>query len=297
MLAAMTRHHPCLALFVSLYMTAAIIGPASGQEAPGSVLIEIDQEFTYREPSRIEFNVMEGVELPVLEYIEDMLFAAEIEPFYPGDEGAEAVIHVTLRGRASGGTYMEPTKAYLYTGADLSGEIMIEGQHGEFAAGDFASTIQRPFQITINHGFDDPRNAPFLVAFEQPGGFIEALCYAVAQAWGVEVLLPWVYEHEVPLRYSVVTALGHIGDPVAVPDLIEALYDSHERVRWEAAWSLGRIADPVAIPELIEALNDGSQDVRWFSSWSLRNITGETMGPDYDLWSEWWENREPEAQG
>lgn len=269
---------------------------AQSQDLPQSVLIEVEQVYEYRKPSLVGFITLENYDLPVLEYVEDMMFAADIEPLYRGDEGGEAVIRVSLRGRANGGTYLEPTKAFLYTGADITGDIEITGPGDTLVTAAFSSTIQRPFQLTINLGYEDPFNAPFGTALEQPGGFIQELCYALGMAWGAEAILPSLFEHEPTIRAGAATALGDIGDPVAVPDLLDALYDKENRVRWESAWSLGRIGDARAVPDLIDALRDESPDVRWFSSWSLRALTGEDFGLDHGLWSAWL-SQQPDMQG
>ncbi len=276
----------------------ALITPslAQSQDLPQAVLIDVEQVYEYRKPSQIGFIELEDFELPVLEYVEDMMFAANIDPLYPGDEAGEATIRITVRGRANGGIYMEPTKAYLYTGADITGDIEITGPGDTLVTATFASTIQRPFQLTINLGYEDPFNAPFGTALEQPGGFIEELSYALAIAWGAQAIMPSLFEHEPAIRAGAATALGDIGDPIAVPDLLDALYDEDARVRWESAWSLGRIGDPVAVPELIDALRDESPDVRWFSSWSLRALTGEDFGLDHELWSAWL-SEQPDVQG
>ncbi len=55
-------------------------------------------------------------------------------------------------------------------------------------------------------------------------------------------------------RRNVAIALGNIGDPVAVPELIEALADEEPLVRGHAAWALGRIGTPPAIHALENAL-------------------------------------------
>ena len=283
-------------VFLALATAVALSGIGHAQ-MPEAAVIEIDQTFEYRQPSHIMFIPIENFDLPVLDYVEDMFFAAGIEPMYPEDGDVGSTLHVEIRGRASGGTYLEPSKAYLYTGVDLAGEINITGPDGATASGVFTSTIQRPFQLTLNLGYEDPANAPFMRALEQPAGFIEQLCYAMASAWGVESILPSLLEDEAAIRFATASALGNIGDPIAVPDLIVALVDEHDRVRWESAWSLGRIGDVRAVSDLIEALKDKSQDVRWFASWSLRTITGEDLGTDYDTWLAWWESQEAPAQG
>jgi epoxyqueuosine reductase len=55
-------------------------------------------------------------------------------------------------------------------------------------------------------------------------------------------------------RRNVAVALGNIGDPVAVPGLVEALSDPEPVIRAHAAWSLGRIGTPQARLGLEKAL-------------------------------------------
>lgn len=291
-----------LAATLALWLAATLVfwlaapAPAQAGALPASAAIDIRQTVEYRRPSAIAFLPLEGYELPVLDYVEDILLAAGIEPAPPG-AAADATIAVTLTARASGGLYPDHGMSYLYSGAEIAGEIAIDGPGDAHSAGDFASVIQRPFRLTLNPGYERPANAPFLQAFEQPDGFIESLCLALAAAWGTDAVVPALDEARPAIRYAAAAALGDVGDAAAIPALARALADEHERVRWEAAWALGRIGDMAAVPDLIAALRDGSQDVRWFASWSLRAITGENIGPDYDMWSAWWESREAPAQG
>ncbi|MBZ0315539.1 MAG: HEAT repeat domain-containing protein [Anaerolineae bacterium] len=66
-------------------------------------------------------------------------------------------------------------------------------------------------------------------------------------------------------------ALGNIGTP-AVPRLLESLRDFNEKVRAGAANALGNIKDPVALPNLLEALHDPSPQVRASAAAALGNI-------------------------
>lgn len=54
------------------------------------------------------------------------------------------------------------------------------------------------------------------------------------------------------LRRNAAVALGNIGDPAAVPALIEALHSEPALVRGHAAWALGRIGGPTAAEALVE---------------------------------------------
>ena len=289
-------------VFIILIAVAGLALTPSGSDAspkslPDAVAISIEQEFEYRKASLPEFHLLEDFELPLLDYAEDLLLAADIEPL-EGDMGSEGwELRVSLTGRALGRLYIDRGRSYLYTGADLSGEVAVNGPGANESMRPFSSTIERPFEVLIDHGYEKPENAPFLETLVKPDGFLEALVNVMIDVWGVESVLPALDEPGHEVRFSVVSALGSTGEPSVVTALIEALEDEHERVRWEAAWSLGRIGDATAVPHLIEALQDTSQDVRWFSSWSLRTITGADIGPDYDQWTAWWSSHGGDASG
>ncbi len=57
------------------------------------------------------------------------------------------------------------------------------------------------------------------------------------------------------LLRNVCVALGNIGDPQAVPALIDALHDDEPLIRGHAAWALGRIGGESALNALRDALN------------------------------------------
>jgi len=275
---------------LSLAVTVLIAGATSihAGAPPTVVRIEIEQSYEFRHASTIAYQPIEGLDLPVADLVEDLFFAAGIDTLLEGDEGeADALVRVVVHGRAIGGGYLEPVKAYLYTGARVAGEVVITVPGEPDVTTSFLSESQRPFRITFNLGYEEPANAPFDTTLLEPGGFVRELAAAVALAWGTQVIVPSLYEPDPALRYNVASLLGDIGDAAVVPDLIAALDDENTRVRWEAAWSLGRIGDPRAIPPLIATLGDEAEDVRWFASWSLRTITGEEFGPDRDAWQAW----------
>jgi len=73
------------------------------------------------------------------------------------------------------------------------------------------------------------------------------------------------------VRRSAAEALVKIGTP-AVPPLIQALGDSDWDVRRAAAEALGKLGDPQAIPALIEALGDYRDDVRRAAQQAIQQI-------------------------
>jgi epoxyqueuosine reductase len=80
------------------------------------------------------------------------------------------------------------------------------------------------------------------------------------------------------LLRNVCVALGNIGDPVAIPALIEALGDAEPLVRGHAAWALGQLGGPQAHAALAAALvSDADPSVRAEVQQALAAI-GETSG-------------------
>jgi hypothetical protein len=291
---ALTRQFVRLVAAVSLSASAH----AAAEEAPQMVRVVVDQVYEYREASQITYLPIEGFELPVSDLVEDMLLAAGLEPLLDDDPGEEqATIRIALRGRAIGGTYLEPVRDYLYTGAEIVGDILVERPGATALSLPFASELQRPFRISLNLGYEDPANAPFDAALVLPGGFVRDLAAAVARTWGIDAIVPSLDESDPALRYSVAALLGDLGDTSVVPHLVAALGDDNARVRWEAAWSLGRLGDATAVPDLVDALLDESEDVRWFASWSLRALTGAEIGADHAAWAAWLETTDGDAGG
>jgi HEAT repeat protein len=80
-------------------------------------------------------------------------------------------------------------------------------------------------------------------------------------------------------------ALGKLGDPQAVPALIQALGDSDSAVRAAAAEALGAIGDPQAVPALIQALGDSDCDVRRAAAEALGKLGDPQAVPPLSVWA------------
>jgi HEAT repeat protein len=76
-------------------------------------------------------------------------------------------------------------------------------------------------------------------------------------------------------RLAAVRAAGYLGDPRAVPQLIESLKSTNPKLREEAAESLGNLGPYAApaIPALIEMLDDPSPQLRGEAGEALAKIT------------------------
>jgi hypothetical protein len=71
------------------------------------------------------------------------------------------------------------------------------------------------------------------------------------------------------IRLKARKSLVLLGKPV-VPTLSKTLINSQvKQVRWEAAKTLGTIGDPRAIPSLVNTLNDSDSDIAWLAAEAL----------------------------
>lgn len=73
-------------------------------------------------------------------------------------------------------------------------------------------------------------------------------------------------------RWKGAEALGRIGDPRAVDDLIGTLWDDDSRVRLKAAWALGRIGDQRAYAPLQRLYRMENEEARDIITEALENI-------------------------
>ena len=73
--------------------------------------------------------------------------------------------------------------------------------------------------------------------------------------------------------------LGHLRAKAAYKPAVAALTHTRELVRFRAAQALGRIGNPHAIPKLINALNDEIYDVRYAAEDSLIALGKPSLKP------------------
>ena len=64
------------------------------------------------------------------------------------------------------------------------------------------------------------------------------------------------WDADLDIVYQAIVALGKIGDPMAVPDLIDKFQSLDSSIRLAVAWALGEIGDARAIPTVRELITD-----------------------------------------
>ncbi len=91
------------------------------------------------------------------------------------------------------------------------------------------------------------------------------------QTQKIKTLLAQLDSKDRTTREQARTTLVKLGSP-AVEALGAALNDKHYWIRHEAARALGEIGDPAALPALINALEDEEGEVRWQVGESLSSF-------------------------
>ena len=88
----------------------------------------------------------------------------------------------------------------------------------------------------------------------------------------VPALVEGLDDPEVENQIYTLWALGSIGDNAAVPGILAELRNDDPSVRKVAAYVLGAIKDPRAIHDLQVALNEANKDVQWSAAMALAQM-------------------------
>jgi HEAT repeat protein len=77
------------------------------------------------------------------------------------------------------------------------------------------------------------------------------------------------------VRRYLALALGHVGDPQAVPVLLEALSDDDPETRIYAIWALGSLGDERAVEPLVELVQHDDPGIRKMAVYGLGSLGAE----------------------
>jgi len=94
-------------------------------------------------------------------------------------------------------------------------------------------------------------------------------------------------DEDATLRGGTASALGKIGDPKAIDELIGNLWDIIPFVRWNAADALGAIGDP-AVPRLIGIIDQFGINAPRATARALKIVAGQDFQYNAAAWKRWW---------
>lgn len=171
-----------------------------------------------------------GVRLPFEDVAQRILGYAGVKAVGADSKDYDATLKIEARGKAEGGIYSYPNSkdmfnpsTFYFTGADLSGTILLEAPGTPVYKKTFKGHVPTPFSI-----FGGPRNpsgAPFNEAFSQSGSFKAKILEAIGDLYGINPLAIALKDEDTDLREYAASILGEIKDSHAVEPLIEVLKD------------------------------------------------------------------------
>jgi len=88
----------------------------------------------------------------------------------------------------------------------------------------------------------------------------------------VPALIEGLNDSDAENQMNNLLALGSIGDKSATPSIVKELSNADPSVRKMAAFVLSAIKDPAAIRDLQIALNDSKDEVRWYAAIALAQV-------------------------
>lgn len=94
--------------------------------------------------------------------------------------------------------------------------------------------------------------------------------------------------------YQAINTLAALKAPGAREALRGIAYDRAEkdnRDRWMAIRALGLIGEPSDVPQLIPLVYHGNTNTRWWAQISLVRLTGQNFGSDWTKWGQWWNDQ------
>ncbi len=151
---------------------------------------------------------------------------------------------------------------------------------GEVVAEDDIESVETLVSVVVTDENEDVRSAAIDGLDEIGSGAVEQLLVKITGTqiqqgadWATAKRFAKALSSEIPeLRMAAANALGQLGEPSAVPALINSLADDNPQVRIRACSSLAVIGHSRAVPALIELLSDANGQVRHEAAVSLASI-------------------------
>ncbi len=287
---------------------------ASGTAAPaGPPPVDRDARATaatVRVRVEAEFGDL-NVTLKLREAIEDRLRGAGLRVVGADAAPYDAALEVAVRGTPLRRRYTSPgadAGELRYSGAEISGTLLLEGPDTRFFQRSFRERVTPPSEIPSD-SYRRPGDAPFQECLDK-SELVSALGDAVAAAYGTAAEVDYwlrVLEEE-PLQDRAVSTLSSLGPPAvdplvarlgesgpraepaaralagigagAVEALVAAMRDERAAVRRRAVESLGQIGDARAVDPLLALLREEADaEVRASAAEALGRMPDGVIGP------------------
>jgi hypothetical protein len=245
-----------------------------------SVLLIVEQTYIYTPRTVYRKDPIEGYQLPFARVARYILEDAGLQVVEPDDPATatDITLKITTQGRAIARLYLDGVKEFLFSGAEIIGDITFTAPGMIPWSAEFRSQYGPPLRLQLNLGFDKPEGAPFMEAFNGATSFVARFMTLVGNIYGAPPLIIALGDGNASVRLYAARTLGTIPGDAVSDALIEALSSSDYRLRKEAAWSLGQLRETRAGPALTLALKDPDSDVRWFAAWALDRMVDDKNG-------------------
>ena len=249
--------------------------------AAESVLLVVEQSYIFTPRTEYRKDPIEGYRLPFARVARYLLEDAGVRVVEPGDSAAptDVTLKITAQGRAIARLYLDGVKDFLFTGAEVIGDITFTAPGMVPWSTEFRSQYGPPLRLDLNLGFDRPEGAPFMEAFNGATSYVAKMMTVIGEIHGAQPLIAALGDSDHSVRLYAARTLGTINQAGVSDALMALLGDSDGRLRKEAAWSLGQLRVAAAVPALTTALGDPDPDVRWFAAWALARMEKD-LGDD-----------------
>ena len=274
------------------------------QPSVGRIVLTITEEYGVQgEPKH---------RVAVFEVLRKMLDEVSIEVTKDTAAKHDAVLRITVNGKALGARYTNIAPSFQYTAARIWGEAVLES--GDISSSARFAGNKDPVGNFV-FGRIEPRNttkqAPFDGAFYH-SNFARSLARLLsaqlrvdrarllvgALRANVKAGIPDLEPHQAGWSEHVQAELANVlleKREGAVDFMVPLLDDKDWRVRRAAVHVLGELTDIRAIQPLIDlmgrAIKARQTKRRDEAEMALRKITGESLGSDPAKWQQWWDDR------
>ena len=254
------------------------------------------------------YGKADAISLPFEELAQRLSKYAGLKVIGADENNFDAILKINVKGKILGATYLDDYARYhyRYTGASLSGSILLEVSGITYCKRTFKSHISPPEKIS---DYPTKSSAPLHKAFRE-SSFKQYMLEIFGKYYGYHCIVHATLRDKDPeIRKISRNLLGkiniavlngrfkniykfkhyypYINENYPYLDKKKLKREALAELRYAAAKLLGEIEEPTAIEPLISALKDEYPPVRRAAAKSLTKITEEDFGINHDRWQNW----------